>query len=202
MLRLCRSLRMSQWQILIRVRFQTSFPFIFSGMKVAVTLAIIGIVVGEFIASQQGLGYLILFASSRQQTDLALLSVCVDAYHTLTGGTVAQATVQTVMDAMRDASAVIALYTDGKCETAARCLWPSSVSVTKDKHLITRAYCPLRKEWRTFRLGRMVSVHALTTPDALSALRLTFIITVLTCIINTVLGILVAWVLVRHNFPV
>src|SRR5260370_41311739 len=75
MLRLCRSLRMSQWQILIRVRFPTSFPFIFSGMKVAVTLAITGIVVGEFIASQQGLGYLILFASLRQQTALALARV-------------------------------------------------------------------------------------------------------------------------------
>ena len=77
MLRLCRSLRMSQWQILIRVRFPTSPPFIFSGMKVAVTLAIIGIVVGEFIASQRGLGYLILFASSRQQTDLALACIAV-----------------------------------------------------------------------------------------------------------------------------
>jgi len=77
MLRLCRSLRMSQWQVLIRIRFPTSPPFIFSGMKVAVTLAIIGIVVGEFIASQQGLGYLILFASSRQQTDLALACIAV-----------------------------------------------------------------------------------------------------------------------------
>lgn len=77
MLRLCRSLRMSDWQVLIRVRFPTSPPYIFSGMKVAVTLAIIGIVVGEFIASQQGLGYLILFASSRQQTDLALACIAV-----------------------------------------------------------------------------------------------------------------------------
>jgi NitT/TauT family transport system permease protein len=46
-------------------------------MKVAVTLAIIGVVVGEFIASQRGLGYLILFASSRQQTDLALACIAV-----------------------------------------------------------------------------------------------------------------------------
>jgi predicted DNA-binding transcriptional regulator YafY len=107
----------------------------------------------------------IIPASCDQQTDLALLPVYVDAYHALTGGTVAPATVQTVMDAMRDASAVIALYTDGKCETAARCLWPSSVTVTKDKNLVTRAYCTLRKEWRTFRLDRMLTVHALTTPD-------------------------------------
>jgi predicted DNA-binding transcriptional regulator YafY len=69
------------------------------------------------------------------------------------------------MDAMRDASAVVALYTDGKCETAARCLWPASVSVTKDKNLTCRAYCTLRKEWRTFRLDRMIAVHPLTTPD-------------------------------------
>jgi NitT/TauT family transport system permease protein len=77
MLRLCRSLRMSTWQVLVRVRFPSSPPFIFSGMKVAVTLAIIGVVVGEFIASQRGLGYLILFASSRQQTDLALACIAV-----------------------------------------------------------------------------------------------------------------------------
>ncbi len=77
MLRLCRSLRMSEWQVLMRIRFPTSPPYIFSGMKVGVTLAIIGVVVGEFIASQRGLGYLILFASSRQQTDLALACIAV-----------------------------------------------------------------------------------------------------------------------------
>jgi len=44
-------------------------------------------------------------------------------------------------------------------------------------------------------------IKALTTPDALAALRLTAIVTVLTCIINTVMGIVVAWVLVRQNFP-
>ena len=43
----------------------------------AVTLAIIGVVVGEFIASQEGLGFLILFASSRQQTDLSLACIVV-----------------------------------------------------------------------------------------------------------------------------
>jgi NitT/TauT family transport system permease protein len=77
MLRLCRSLRMSEWQVLVRIRFPISPPYIFSGMKISVTLAIIGVVVGEFIASQQGLGYLILFASSRQQTDLALACIAV-----------------------------------------------------------------------------------------------------------------------------
>jgi NitT/TauT family transport system permease protein len=77
MLRLCRSLGATDWQVLLSVRFPTALPYLFSGMKVAVTLAIIGIVVGEFIASQQGLGYLILFASSRQQTDLSLACIAV-----------------------------------------------------------------------------------------------------------------------------
>jgi hypothetical protein len=104
-------------------------------------------------------------ATCDQQTDLAILPICIDAYHALTGGTVALATVQAVMHAMRDVSAVITLYTDGKCETAARCLWPASVSVTTDKNLVSRAYCTLRREWRTFRMDRMVTVDPLTTPD-------------------------------------
>jgi NitT/TauT family transport system permease protein len=75
MLRLCRSVGATDLQILTNVRFPTALPYLFSGMKVAVTLAIIGVVVGEFIASQRGLGYLILFASSRQQTDLSLACI-------------------------------------------------------------------------------------------------------------------------------
>jgi NitT/TauT family transport system permease protein len=77
LLRLCRSVGASDWQVLVSVRFPSAIPYLFTGMKVAVTLAIIGIVVGEFIASQEGLGYLILFASSRQQTDLSLACILV-----------------------------------------------------------------------------------------------------------------------------
>jgi NitT/TauT family transport system permease protein len=77
MLRLCRSVGASNWQILLFVRLPMALPFLFSGMKIAATLAIIGIVVGEFIASRAGLGYLILFASSRQQMDLSLACIAV-----------------------------------------------------------------------------------------------------------------------------
>ncbi len=77
MLRLCRSVGASDWQILLFVRFPMALPFVFSGMKIASTLAIIGIIVGEFIASRAGLGYLILFASSRQQMDLSLACIAV-----------------------------------------------------------------------------------------------------------------------------
>jgi NitT/TauT family transport system permease protein len=77
LLRLCRSVGASDWQVLLSVRFPSALPYLFTGMKVAVTLAIIGVVVGEFIASQEGLGFLILFASSRQQTDLSLACIAV-----------------------------------------------------------------------------------------------------------------------------
>jgi NitT/TauT family transport system permease protein len=80
MIRLCRSFGATDWQIMMNVRLPTSMPFIFSGMKISVTLAIIGVVIGEFISSQAGLGYLILFASSRQETALtlaAILMLCV-----------------------------------------------------------------------------------------------------------------------------
>jgi NitT/TauT family transport system permease protein len=80
LLRLCRSLGASEWQIFTRVRLPSSLPFVFNGMKICMTLAIIGVIVGEFITSQRGLGYLILFAGSKLETALvmaALLILCV-----------------------------------------------------------------------------------------------------------------------------
>ncbi|MEP7290335.1 MAG: sulfate ABC transporter permease subunit [Chloroflexota bacterium] len=52
-----------------------------------------------------------------------------------------------------------------------------------------------------FAEGIQPVLDALTTRDALAALKLTFVVTLLVSIINTVLGVLVAWVLVRHDFP-
>lgn len=57
---LVRSLRGSRWQIFTKIQRPGSLPYIFSGMKVAVVLAVAGAIVGEFIASEEGLGYLVL----------------------------------------------------------------------------------------------------------------------------------------------
>ena len=57
---LVRSLRGSRWQIFTKIQLPGSLPYIFSGMKVAVVLAVAGAIVGEFIASEEGLGYLML----------------------------------------------------------------------------------------------------------------------------------------------
>lgn len=77
MVRLCRSLTASDWQIFLSVRFPYALPHIFSGMKIAITFSIIGVVVGEFITAQAGLGYLILFASSKAETGLILAAIAV-----------------------------------------------------------------------------------------------------------------------------
>ena len=67
-LRLCRSLTASEWRCFLLVRFPFALPAIFSGFKVAMTMAVIGVVIGEFISSQAGLGHYILNAGSRLDT--------------------------------------------------------------------------------------------------------------------------------------
>ena len=78
-LRLCRSLTASDWQSFVMVRFPFALPAIFSGMKIAMTMAIIGVIIGEFISAKAGLGFYILYASSRMQTAVifaALFVLC------------------------------------------------------------------------------------------------------------------------------
>lgn len=52
-----------RWQEYLKVRFPHALPYIFSGLKVAITLAVIGAVIGEFVGGNQGLGYLIIIAN-------------------------------------------------------------------------------------------------------------------------------------------
>ncbi len=55
---LVRVIRASRWQIFRKIALPSALPFIFSGMRVAAVLAVAGSIVGEFIGSEQGLGYL------------------------------------------------------------------------------------------------------------------------------------------------
>jgi NitT/TauT family transport system permease protein len=66
--RLCQSLGASTLQIFLRVRIPFALPHLFAGMKVAATLVVIGVVIGEFISSSSGLGYFILNAGARSET--------------------------------------------------------------------------------------------------------------------------------------
>ena len=68
LLQLTSSLQASPLQVFWKVRLPWALPHIFSGMKVAMSLSVIGAVVGEFVGSDKGLGYLILTASSNMNT--------------------------------------------------------------------------------------------------------------------------------------
>jgi hypothetical protein len=61
-------------------------------------------------------------------------------------------------------AAVIVLYADAKGEIAVRVLRPEAVTLTKDNAITCHAYRTLRREWRSFRLDRIISCHELTTP--------------------------------------
>lgn len=52
------------------VRFPNALPFIFDGLKIGVTLAIVGAVVGEFVASETGVGFIALFAMTNYNIPL------------------------------------------------------------------------------------------------------------------------------------
>jgi NitT/TauT family transport system permease protein len=75
MIRLSHTLRASRMQVFWHIRAPNALPALLSGCKIAVTLAIIGAVIGEFVASDRGLGYLILISSSQLQTDVAFVAI-------------------------------------------------------------------------------------------------------------------------------
>jgi NitT/TauT family transport system permease protein len=61
-------MRASRWQILRRIRFPNALPALFAGMKVAISLALVGTIVGEFVAGGEGLGSAILSAQGTFDT--------------------------------------------------------------------------------------------------------------------------------------
>lgn len=65
----------SEWQVLRRIRAPYALPYFFSGVKVAVTLAVIGAVVGEFMGSDVGLGYVLLDALGFVDTKLLFAAI-------------------------------------------------------------------------------------------------------------------------------
>ena len=74
---LARSLGASPWSILLRVRLPAALPAVASGLRIAASVAPIGAVVGEWVGSSQGLGYLMLHANARMQVDLMFAALLV-----------------------------------------------------------------------------------------------------------------------------
>ena len=68
LVKMMRTLDASRWQTLRRVEAPTALPYFFSGAKIAVAVAVIGAVFGEWAGSSSGLGQLIQEASAQLQT--------------------------------------------------------------------------------------------------------------------------------------
>jgi NitT/TauT family transport system permease protein len=77
LLRLCKAVGADESRIYAKVRFPAAVPHLFAGLKIAITFAMIGVIVGEFITAQAGLGYMILFAASQAEMTLIFASIVV-----------------------------------------------------------------------------------------------------------------------------
>jgi NitT/TauT family transport system permease protein len=75
LLDLVRSLKGSRWQLFTKVQLPGALPYIFAGMKVAAILAVAGAIVGEFLGSDKGLGYLMLQVQVTLDTPAMFMAV-------------------------------------------------------------------------------------------------------------------------------
>jgi NitT/TauT family transport system permease protein len=72
---LVKSLTANRWQIFTKIQLPGSLPYLFSGMKVAAVLAVAGAIVGEFIASEKGLGYFLLAQQNALNTSAMMMAL-------------------------------------------------------------------------------------------------------------------------------
>jgi NitT/TauT family transport system permease protein len=75
LLDLVKALKGTRWQLFRYIQLPGSLPYLFSGMKVATVLAVAGAVVGEFIASDKGLGYLMIQVQASLDTPAVFMAV-------------------------------------------------------------------------------------------------------------------------------
>ncbi len=76
-LQLAQSMRASKTTLLFKIRLPAALPSLASGLRIAVTFAPIGAIVGEWVGSAEGLGYLMLQANARMQVDTTFAALLV-----------------------------------------------------------------------------------------------------------------------------
>jgi len=64
-----------KWKVFWKIRIPNAYPYILSALKVTATSAVVGAVVGEFVASQKGLGYVIITTQSSMNTPVAFAAL-------------------------------------------------------------------------------------------------------------------------------
>ena len=64
-----------KWKVFLKIRVPNAYPYILSALKVTATAAVVGAIVGEFVASQRGLGYVIITTQSSMNTPVAFAAL-------------------------------------------------------------------------------------------------------------------------------
>jgi NitT/TauT family transport system permease protein len=64
-----------KWKVFVKIRVPNAMPYILSALKVTATAAVVGAIVGEFVASQRGLGYVIITTQSSMNTPAAFAAL-------------------------------------------------------------------------------------------------------------------------------
>jgi NitT/TauT family transport system permease protein len=64
-----------KWKVFVKIRVPNAYPYILSALKITATAAVVGAIVGEFVASQRGLGYVIITTQSSMNTPVAFAAL-------------------------------------------------------------------------------------------------------------------------------
>jgi len=72
---LARSMGLGAWDTFFKIRLPDALPAIFAGLKISITLAVVGAVVGEFVGGDAGLGYLLMVANGSMDTQLLFAGI-------------------------------------------------------------------------------------------------------------------------------
>ena len=72
---LARSMGLSKFDIFRLIRLPNALPAIFGGLKISITLAVVGAVVGEFVGGDAGVGYQLMFANGNMNTPLLFAGI-------------------------------------------------------------------------------------------------------------------------------
>jgi len=76
-IKLIQTLGGTKYHVLTKVALPACIPSFFSIMKVNIGLCLVGVIIGEFIASRQGLGYLIIYGSQVFKLDWVIMSIVI-----------------------------------------------------------------------------------------------------------------------------
>lgn len=83
LINLARAFKASRAQIFWKIEFPASLPPLFAGLRIGSTLAVVGVVVGELVGGNKGLGYLLSFGEGQANTAMVFVAIVM---LTLVGG--------------------------------------------------------------------------------------------------------------------